>query len=102
MDRRRLISTIETVLSYDKAGLPEDVVSRLIALRDEIVGGSFHSRLQRYAGMDLLEDQFDRDGKECNRMEKDIRKLADEALTAPEKLRPKLSGLEPQEREKGQ
>jgi hypothetical protein len=101
IDRRKIISTVEIILNYDGAGLPENVVSRLVALRDEMVGVSFHSRLQRYAGMDLLQDQFDRDGKESTRTEKDVRELAGEALTAPEKLRSELNWLVTQEARNG-
>jgi hypothetical protein len=92
-DTRKIISTIEMVLSYDKAGLPEDVISRLLALRDGIVGVSFHTRLQRYAGMDLLEDHFDGDGKQSNRVKDDLRQLADEVLAAPERLQAELKWL---------
>jgi hypothetical protein len=93
VDKRTIISTIEIILSYDKAGLPNDVVSRLVTLRDEAVGVSFHSRLQRYAGMDLLQDQFDPDGKEFDRTEVDIRNLASEALANPKKFRSELRWL---------
>jgi hypothetical protein len=93
VDSRKIISTIEAVLNYDEAALPKDVVSQLVALRDELIGASFHSRLQRYAGMDLLQDHFDREGNETNRDEEDIRWLADEALEAPYKLRSELKWL---------
>jgi hypothetical protein len=93
LDKRKIISTIETVLDYDAAGLPDDVVSRLVALRDALVGASFHSRLHRYAGIDLLQDHYDRDGRESNKIEKDIQKLAGEALAAPEMLRSELKWL---------
>jgi len=93
MDGRKIISTIEMVLNYDKEGLPEDLVSQLVALRDELVGVSFHSRLQRYAGMELLQDHYDREGKESRRTEQDIRKLAEEALASPDELRSELPWL---------
>ncbi len=101
IDNRKIISTIEMVLTYDKAGLPEDVASRLGALRDEMVGVSFHSRLQRFAGMDLLQDHYDRDSKESTRTEKDIRKLADEALAAREAFRSELKWLVTREAKNG-
>jgi hypothetical protein len=77
------------------------VTSRLAALRDEMVGTSFHSRLQRYAGMDLLHDHYDSDGKESSRTDKDIRKLAEEALAAPEQLRSELKWLVTHEAKNG-
>jgi hypothetical protein len=38
--------------------------------------------------MDLLQDQMDRHGNEIKRTENDIRRLAEEALTAPDILTP--------------
>ena len=54
VDQRNVISNIEVILSYDKEGLPQGVVSKLTDVRDRLVGTSFSSRLRRYAGMDLL------------------------------------------------
>ena len=101
VDDREIISTIEMVLNYDQEGLPEDIVSRLIALRDELVGVSFHSRLRRYAGMDLLQDHYDREGKKSRRTEKDIQKLAEEALASPDSLRAELPWLVTREAKNG-
>ena len=73
--------TIEDILCYDREGMPDDVASQLTGLRDRMIQTSFHSRLQRYAGMDLLHDQIDRDGKRRpTEREGDIRKLAEEVL----------------------
>jgi hypothetical protein len=93
IDRRQIISTLEMVLSYDREGLSGEVVSQLISLRDEMVGASFHSRLQRYAGMDLLEDQMDQHGRESNQIQADLQKLAEEALAIPDQLRSELKWL---------
>lgn len=101
IDRRKIISTIEIVLAYERESLPEGVHSRLVVLRDEMVGTSFHSRLRRYAGMDLLEDHFDREGRQLERTGKDIRELAAEALAAPEKLRSELKWLVTREAKNG-
>jgi hypothetical protein len=51
--------------------------------------------------MDLLQDHFDRDGNETNRNEEDIRKLAEEALATPDKLRSELQWLVTQEAKNG-
>jgi hypothetical protein len=101
MDRRKIISTVEMVLNYDKGGLPDGVVSRLVTLRDEMVGASFHSQLQRYVGMDLLQDRIDSDGKVSNRIKSDLRKLAHEVLVTPEMLRSELKWLVTHEAKNG-
>ncbi len=93
IDGRAIIETIEGILRYDGEGFPDNITGQLAAIRDTIIGGSFHSRLQRYAGMDLLEDQIDRNGKELDRTQADIQQLAEEALLNPDQLRPELEWL---------
>jgi hypothetical protein len=101
IDAREVISKIEEVLSYDKEGLPRGVVSRLTVVRDNLVGASFGSRLKRYAGMDLLEDQIDRDGNETDKTASDIRRLVGEALANPDLLRDELGWLVTEEARNG-
>jgi hypothetical protein len=86
-DKRKIISDIELVLNYDRDGLPSNVVSELTRIRDGLIGTSFATRLKRYAGMDLLQDQFDRDGNETDKTASDIRQLVEEALESPDALR---------------
>ena len=100
-DRRKIIATVEAVLKYEKESLSPDVVSRLASLRDEMVGTSFHSRLRRYAGMDLLEDRFDQEGHLVDRTKNHLRKLAEEVLAAPELLRSELGWLVTDEAKNG-
>ena len=100
-DRRKIIAAIQAVLKYEKEALSPDTISRLASLRDEIVGTSFHSRLERYAGMDLLEDQLDQDGNLIDRTAKDVRKLAEEVLAEPRLLRGELGWLITQEAKNG-
>jgi hypothetical protein len=101
VDKRKVISSIELVLNYDKDGLPQDVVSKLIAVRDSLIGTSFSSRLKRYAGMDLLEDQVDRDGNETDKTASEIRQLVKEALANPDLLRNELGWLVTEEARNG-
>jgi hypothetical protein len=99
-DNRKIIAAIEAVLKYEKAALSPDTISRLASLRDEKVGFSFHSRLQRYAGMDLLEDQWDH-GNVIDRTAKDVLKIAEEVLATPGLLRDELGWLVTQEAKNG-
>ena len=100
-DEREIISTIELILRYDNEGMPNEVASQLTALRDQLIGTSFHSRMRRYAGMDLVEDQIDRAGNEIDRTAVDIRTLAEEALAAPDILVPELRCLVTREAKNG-
>ncbi|MDR3409935.1 MAG: hypothetical protein P4L87_03155, partial [Formivibrio sp.] len=101
VDSREIISTVEMVLSYDKTALPEVVISKLRALLSNLVGDSFHSRLRRYAGLELFEDQYDRNGNQTNRIASDIRRLAEEALTSPASLSAELGWLVTDEAKNG-
>jgi hypothetical protein len=100
-DKRKIISNIELVLTYDADGLPKEVASALADIRNNLIGTSFGSRLKRYAGMDLLEDEIDRDGNEVNKTAEDIRRLASEALTNPDDLRRELPWLVTEEARNG-
>jgi hypothetical protein len=97
IDKRKVISNIEVVLSYDKDGLPHDIASALAAVRDNLIGTSFSSRLRRYAGMDLLQDRISEADKTAN----DIRQLVNEALANPDLLRNELSWLITEEAQNG-
>jgi len=101
VDTRKVISSIELVLNYDKDGLPQDVASKLTAVRDSLIGTSFSFRLKRYAGMDLLQDQIDRDGNETDKTAGDIRQLVREALAHPDLLRNELGWLVTEEARNG-
>jgi hypothetical protein len=100
-DKRKVISNIELVLTYDTDGLPKEVASKLADIRDGLIGTSFGSRLKRYAGMDLLQDEIDRDGNEVNKTAEDIRRLASDALTNPDDLRSELPWLVTEEAHNG-
>jgi hypothetical protein len=101
IDKRKVISSIELVLNYDKDGLPKDVVSKLTAVRDSLIGTSFSSRLKRYAGLNLLQDQIGRDGNETDKTADDIRQLVREALADPDLLKNELDWLVTEEARNG-
>ncbi len=100
-DKREIISKIVSVLTYDTDGLPKEVASKLADIRDGLIGTSFGPRLKRYAGMDLLQDEIDRDGNEVNKTAEDIRRLASDALTSPDDLRSELPWLVTEEARNG-
>jgi len=62
VDPKRLIEAIERILHYEGKTLPEEARRRWRELRDSLVGNDYHSLMQRYVGMDILEDKFDERG----------------------------------------
>jgi hypothetical protein len=101
VDKRKVISSIEVILSYDKEGLPQGVVSKLTDFRDNLIGTSFSSRLKRYGGMDLLQDRINRDGSETDKTASGIRQLVKEALANRDLLRNELGWLVTEEARNG-
>ncbi len=93
VDRRKIFETVQRILHYDgKAMLPE-VRGRWEQLRGQLLGEDFHSLMERYVAMDLLEDRIDEDGKSTDRAGSQLDKLAALALQQPELLDRELSWL---------
>ena len=79
--------------TYDDNSLPIKIRKRFEQLRDELVGSDFHSLMQRYVGMDLLEDKLEenKDGKD--RVQPHFEILAQQASEEPTLLQTELSWL---------
>lgn len=92
-DRRKIIEAIERILHYNGKQLPSEMRDRWRQLRDSLVGHGFHSLLERYVGMDLLEDRIDEQGKEADKAGSKIDELASQVLQQPELLATELSWL---------
>lgn len=59
-------------------------------LQERLMGSGFEGRLQRFVGMNLLEDIFDDGGKCTDKNQQEIVKLADESLGNPQLLKKEL------------
>ena len=77
---KQLIETISRILHHDGKDLPVETRQRWEQLSDELVGSDFHSLMQRYVGMNLLEDEFDTDGKPANPVQSHLETLAQQAV----------------------
>jgi len=93
VDKKQLFEAVYRILHYDGAEMSPDVRARWRALGDSFLGADFHSRLERYVGMDLLEDKVDDKGNSVDRVGPHIDALADEALRQPDLLQPELVWL---------
>jgi hypothetical protein len=100
-DRKGIVETIERILHYDGKVLPTDVRDRWRALRDALIGTGFRALMERYVGMDLLEDKFDDDGKQVDKTTPKIEELAGEVLREPSLLDGELSWLVTNEAKNG-
>ena len=105
VDEKQFIEAISQILYYDEPygenGLPAEIRQRLEKLREDLVGSDFHSVMQRYIGMDLLEDKFDENGNHVDQAQPQIEKLAQQVVDNPSLLRPELGWLVTAEAKKG-
>ena len=93
VSEKQVITTISQLLHYDGKELPEKTRQRWEQLRDELAGSDFHSLMQRYVGLDLLEDKFDEDRNHVDQAQTRIEKLAQQAVNIPSLLQSELDWL---------
>ncbi len=92
-DRQQILETIERILHYDGKRLPTAVRNQWRSLRDSLIGAGFHSLMERYVAMDLLEDTFDEEGKHVDKAAPKIDELAARVLREPSLLDGELPWL---------
>lgn len=101
VDKRQVIEVVESVLHYDASGYEPRVRDAWKKLQDSLVTNDFHSRLLRFVGMDLLEDQLDDDGQQTDKATPVIEALAEEGVKSPELLKLELAWLVTEEAKNG-
>ena len=98
---KQIITTISQLLHYDGKELPEKIRQRWQQLMNELVGSDFHSMMQRYVGMSLLEDEFDENRNHVNQAQPQIEKLAQQAVDTLSLLQAELHWLVKSEAQNG-
>lgn len=97
VNEKQLIEAISQILYYDEPygnhGLPTEIRQQFEKLKEELVSSDFHSVMQRYVGMDLLEDKFDKDYNHVEQAQSQIEKLAHQAVDRPFLLQSELYWL---------
>ncbi len=96
VNQKEIIKTINRILYYDDSydnNLPVEVRQRFEQLQNELVGSDFHSLMQRYVGMDLLEDHLETNKDGVDRVQLHLEKLAQQAAEDPTLLQAELSWL---------
>jgi hypothetical protein len=93
---QELIKLLNLTLVHFK-DLNTELRDRLQALQNQLEGSDFSSRMHRWVGLPLFEDNFDEDGNvssgKMSRGEIQTRKLIDEVLENPSLLTPELTWL---------
>ncbi len=97
VNEKQLIEAISQILYYDEPygdhGLLTEIRQQFEKLKEELVSSDFHSVMQRYVGMDLLEDKFDKDYNHADQAQPQIEKLAQQAIDRPSLLQSELYWL---------
>lgn len=93
VDKRKIFETVQRILHYDGKEMPVEVRNRWEELRDALLGSDFHSLMERYVAMDLLEDRVDDEGESADKAGPQIDNLAVQAVQQPEFLSEELTWL---------
>lgn len=91
--KKDVLKTVESTLHYGRKDLANLILEKLEILKNKLIGEDFPSLLQRYVGMELLEDHFDADGKRADKVEEPLNKLVAQSLVDLNKLDPEYSWL---------
>lgn len=95
---KQVIEIISKILFHDDSyvenkGLPAEVRQRFEKIRDGLIGADYHSQMQRYVGMDLVEDQIEKGRDGVDRIQPYLEKLAKQSIDNPGLLNSELSWL---------
>ena len=101
VDKKQVLSEIISLLYYDKDDMPPKICKQWEGLRDQIIGTGFHSRMERFVGMALIQDQYDDKGTQPAQTKQQIKKLAKEALRTKGALDKELFWLVTEEAKNG-
>lgn len=92
-DELKVLKAIEKILHFDSEKMPGELVEKLVQIRDQIVGVDYRSHLRRYVGLNLIEDQFSREGEPADQTVAHIDRLARESVENPERFSAEVDWL---------
>ena len=103
---KQIIETISQILFHDDAyvenkGLPAEIRQSFEQIRDDLIGSDFHSLMQRYVGMDLVEDELRENEEGVDRVQPHLKTLAQQSIDNPILLELELPWLVTAEAENG-
>ena len=105
VNKNQVIEAISQILYYDESygdnGLPAETRQQFEKLRDELVGSDFHSMMQRYVGMDLLEDKSVEDQEPTDQVQSHLETLSQQAVDNHHLLQSELHWLVTTEAQNG-
>jgi hypothetical protein len=100
-DKKALLGKLVQIIHYEGTKLPTENRKRLERLRDRLTGTDFSALLKRYAGMNLLEDDFDEENRRRDIRNARLEVVAKQAIENQELLRGELEWLVTNQAENG-
>lgn len=91
--RNDIIDEVIHVLYYGKDTLTKEDAGEWEDFKNELVGNDFHSQLNRYIGLDLIEDRLDSRGDNSDKIDKKIDELAKSVIAEPSIINDEFSWL---------
>lgn len=89
--KKPVVEKIAWFLRYGTKEVKDEAIVKLWRdLQGKLMDSSYSGRMQRFVGMNLLEDIFDDDGDRTDKNQEEIEKLADESLSNPQLLQKEL------------
>ena len=106
VSEKQIIETISRILFHDDSyvenkGLPAEIRQSFEQIRDDLIGSDFHSLMQRYVGMDLIEDELLEHEDGVDRIQPHLETLAKRSIGNPFLLESELPWLVTAEAENG-
>ena len=93
VDKLSVLEIVMQKISFDGKSMPEAVLQKWERLRDSLIDSDYHSRMVRYVGADLYEDEFDDENNVIDKKKIEIKKIAKESLDSPSLLMQELDWL---------
>ena len=95
---KQIIEILSRILFHDDSyidnnGLPTEIRQCFEKIRDGLIDSGYHSLMQRYVGMDLVEDQIEKSRDGVDRVQPHLGKLAQQSVEDSSLLQLELSWL---------
>lgn len=93
-NKKTILSKAVEIIHYDGPKLPSELLKKWEKLKDKLIGSDYSSLMERFVGMDLMDDYWDDEGKYNRDIHRpNIIKLAKQSLEKPNLLENEIEWL---------
>ncbi len=101
IDIRPIIISLVRMNRFIKRDAPKDIADKWALLLEDITGSDFDAKLKRYVTLNLMEDEYDGEGKRIDISGKKLSELAEEVIKGKSSLNKHFQWLMTQEAQNG-